>query len=413
MKTEVERKTAYAAAGSIENSLMAQGSVTPVGNCGAQTGMLRQDVSETKPLGGINIVQSEELRQKLMVALSNGVSVDYMELYQAGLKLVYIDDNRKISKSHVKNLKESFKRVHTMFDDISVLQAIDLLEDGIALHDGAGNKLTLQSEGIEYCYAIIDGQHRNEALELYYSDASTKAVPVKAGVKQIAIPEGTDVRSVLAERNLIVKRWTCNDTKRFIEFMSDGDDTVISRVNKCVAEDGMSTRGAWKIYKLTDGYKKAKLEKAVLEGSLTDELRGTQAEIERGDKIRRAIQVGCRHEPKMKHNSAIIDMMISAYNSVVDESKASTMHLLLLFITSIPEVKMKAAMDEDTVDKKTECLKKEWMLFLQAVETDGKEQDFTGLAQKASNEYDAMVAAEVATSSRTRKTRKKSKAAVK
>lgn len=114
----------------------------------------------------------------------------------------------------------------------------------------------------------------------------------------------------------------------------------------------------------------------------------------------------------MKHNSAIIDMMISAYNSVVDESKASTMHLLLLFITSIPEVKMKAAMDEDTVDKKTECLKKEWMLFLQAVEIDGKEQDFTGLAQKASNEYDAMVAAEVATSSRTRKTRKKSKAAV-
>lgn len=121
MKTKVERKTAYAAAGSIENSLMAQGSVTPVGNCGAQTGMLRQDASETKPLGGINIVQSEELRQKLMVALSNGVSVDYMELYQAGLKLVYIDDNRKISKSHVKNLKESFRRVHTMFDDISVL----------------------------------------------------------------------------------------------------------------------------------------------------------------------------------------------------------------------------------------------------------------------------------------------------
>lgn len=147
-------------------------------------------------------------------------------------------------------------------------------------------------------------------------------------------------------------------------------------------------------------------------GSLTDELKGTQAEIERGDRIRRAIQVGCRHEPKMKRNSAVIDMMISVYNSVADESKASTMRLLLLFITSIPEGKMKAAMDEDTVDKKAEFLKKEWTLFLQTVGTDGKEQEFVGLAQKAGDEYDAMVAAEVETPSRTQKTRRKNKAAM-
>lgn len=412
METKFERKTAYVAAESVENSLMAQRSVTPVGNCDAQECMQPMDVSETKPLGGIKMVQSEEQRQKLAAALNNGVPVDYKELVQAGIKLVYMDDNRKISKTHVRNLKESFKRVHTMFNDISVVSALDLQKEGIALHDVAGNELTLQTEGIEYCYAIIDGQHRNEALELYYSDASAKDVPLKARVKQIAIPEGIDVRSVLAEYNLIVKRWGCNDTKRFVESMSDGEDTVINRVNKCVAEDGMSTRGAWKIYKLTDGYRKAKLEKAILEGSLTDELKGTQAEIERGDRIRRAIQVGCRHEPKMKRNSAVIDMMISVYNSVADESKASTMHLLLLFITSIPEGKMKVAMDEDTVDKKAEFLKKEWTLFLQTVGTDGKEQEFVGLAQKAGEEYDAMVAAEVAKPLRTRKTRRKNKAAM-
>ena len=81
------------------------------------------------------------------------------------------------------------------------------------------------------------------------------------------------------------------------------------------------------------------------------------------------------------------------------------MHLLLLFITSIPEVKMKAAMDGYSGGTKKQCLKKEWMLYSYRLwKQMVKEQDLAGLAQKASDEYDAMVAAEVATSSRTRKT---------
>ena len=57
---------------------------------------------------------------------------------------------------------------------------------------------------------------------------------------------------------------------------------------------------------LGNGYKVSHVSMPCLlyTSKLSDELRGTDAEIERGDRIRRAIQVACRNEVRMKRNSA-------------------------------------------------------------------------------------------------------------
>lgn len=101
-------------------------------------------------------------------------------------------------------------------------------------------------------------------------------------------------------------------------------------------EDKMTQRAAWKIYKMIDGYRKQKFEDALFYNKLSDELRGTDAEIERGDRIRRAIQVACRNEVRMKRNSAIIDAVIAAYNAVSDVQKAETMDQLMLLSLLCP-----------------------------------------------------------------------------
>ena len=90
--------------------------------------------------------------------------------------------------------------------------------------------------------------------------------------------------------------------------------------------------------------------------------------------------------------SAIIDFIIAAYNSVADTDKAETMNLLLLFLTSLPEDKIKSAMEKDSVEKKSEFFKAEWAVFREEAKTEGNMREFKILAEKAECEYDAMVA---------------------
>lgn len=125
----------------------------------------------------------------------------------------------------------------------------------------------------------------------------------------------------------------------------------------------MTQRAAWKIYKMIDGYRKQKFEDALFYNKLSDELRGTDAEIERGDRIRRAIQVACRNEVRMKRNSAIIDAVIAAYNAVSDVQKAETMDQLMLFITSLSKQTLLAAIKADSVNQKTEVITQAWKNF--------------------------------------------------
>ena len=147
----------------------------------------------------------------------------------------------------------------------------------------------------------------------------------------------------------------------------------------------MTQRAAWKIYKMIDGYRKQKFEDALFYNKLSDELRGTDAEIERGDRIRRAIQVACRNEVRMKRNSAIIDAVIAAYNAVSDVQKAETMDQLMLFITSLSKQTLLAAIKADSV------ITQAWKNFQKEIKKDGKKEEYEALALNAEEEYDRMV----------------------
>ena len=386
--------TAYAADGRVNNSLMAQDSDAPVSNCAAQN--LQKSGGETskpsKPTACMEKSGSETLKAKVKAELDAGNPVSFVDFLDSGLHLFYVDGNRDVSQKHVKELLDSFKRVQRQLSDIRLCKAKAALEDGCKLHDEDGNELTFGMKDLEDYYAATDGQHRIAALKRYYSDDSTKDRPLSAYVRLEDTTNNIGIKTLIVEHNITSKKWTGANTCSYAETFIGEVDTVMQRIQDCVKKDKMSRRAAWKTYKMLDGYRKGKYEKAILEGNLTDELRGTQAEIERGDKIRRAMQVCCRNEPKMKRNSAIIDFIIAAYNSVADTDKAETMNLLLLFLTSLPEDKIKSALEKDSVEKKSEFFKAEWAVFREEVKTEGNMREFKELAEKAECEYYAMVA---------------------
>lgn len=371
---------------SINNGMKPQGSATPDSN-----GSAKEKEQLAQLLASSVQIDGEAFKAKLLIQLSNGEKVGVFDFHRAGGKFAYLDKNRSIDMKHVEFLFESIKRVG-MLNSIKIVAARKLIEEGHILRDRTGNMLTLATPNIDMYYCILDGQHKADALALWLASEETRNIPLDARMELVNIPKDFSVGAYIGEYNLACKKWNHHDTEALLvqTFEKEGS-TVLSRIENCVNEDKMTQRAAWKIYKMNDGYKRQKYEDALFHNKLSDELRGTDAEIERGDRIRRAIQVACRKEVRMKRNSAIIDAVIAAYNAVSDVQKAETMDQLMLFITSLSEQTLLAAIKADSVSQKTEAITQAWKNFQKEIKKDGKKEEYEALALNAEEEYDRMV----------------------
>lgn len=384
---QAEQATVYARGmENINYGVKPQDSATPDSNSSAEDReQSAQQLANSVQIGG------ETLKAKIFMLLNNGEKVGAFDFHRAGGKFAYLDKNRLIDMKHVEVLFESIKRVG-MLNSIKVVAARKLIEEGHTLRDRTGNILTLATPNINMYYCILDGQHKADALALWLASEETRNTPLDAWMELVNTPKDFPIGAYIGEYNLACKKWSHRDTEALLvqTFENEGS-TVLSKIGKCVNEDKMSQRAAWKIYKMVDGYRKQKFEDALFHNKLSDELRGTEAEIERGNRIRRAIQVACRKEVKMKRNSAIIDAIIAAHNAVSDTQKAETMDLLMLFITSLPEQVLTDAMKEGSVSKKTEIITLAWKNFQKEIKKDGKKEEYKTLALNAEDEYDKMI----------------------
>lgn len=385
---QAEQATAYASGIERVNiGMKPQGSATPDSNSSA-----KEKEQSAQLLASSVQIDGEALKAKIIIQLSNGEKVGVFDFHRAGGKFAYLDKNRSIDMKHVEFLFGSFKRVG-MLNSIKVVPARMLIEKGHILRDRAGNILTLATPNIDMYYCILDGQHKVDALALWLASEETRHKPLDNALMELVnIPKDVPIGAFIGEYNLACKKWNHHDTQALLAqtFKKEGE-TVISRIDACVNEDKMSQRAAWKIYKMNDGYKKQKYEEALFKGKLSDELKGTEAEIERGDRILRAIRVACRNVVKMKRNSAIIDAIISAYNAVSDEDKAKTMDRLMLFITSLPKQVLDTAMKEHSVNNKTEIVTQAWKNFQKEIKKEEKKKEYEAIGMDAEAEYDKTV----------------------
>lgn len=396
-----EQAAAYEAVENGSSGFKPQGSVVPDSNSNASqsdsqnsgaTGYSGISTGAESELPQTNEnIQAENASFKAVIRdnLESGMPVNYFDFINAGFKTAYIDKNRVINPKHTNDFTESFKRIKCALTTIKVIPARVLIIAGYIVRDRAGNELTLSTPNLDDYNCIIDGQHKADALALWMMNEETKDIPVDAKIELASIPQGVSIIAYIGEFNLVCEKWGHRDTKSLAGLVfKDEGATILSRINECIEQDRMSARAAWKIYKLTDGYTKVKYEDALFSGNLSSELRGTEAEIERGDRICRAIRVGCRNEQKMKRNSAIIDAVIEAYNAAPDTEKVETMNLLVLFVTTLSDQVLQSAIKESTVVKKTDIITKAWREFQKEIKKSGKREGYELLASKVKQEYD-------------------------
>jgi len=85
------------------------------------------------------------------------------QLVKAGFKLCYIGENREVSASQIDKLYDDVKNSKDKcFSEIAkVVSARRVLEEGLCVKDIDGKEITLESEDLDRCLVLIDGQHRN------------------------------------------------------------------------------------------------------------------------------------------------------------------------------------------------------------------------------------------------------------
>ena len=92
----------------------------------------------------------------------------YRELLKRGFKPAYLEGNRLINEAHARKLAKDADSSDdkTFITSAKVVWAEDALKAGLELFDEEGSRLTLETEGIENYFVIVDGQHRELATRL-------------------------------------------------------------------------------------------------------------------------------------------------------------------------------------------------------------------------------------------------------
>lgn len=118
---------------------------------------------------GNQVELSPELLATLSGFLKLGIKTKMRTLisYQDAkrdIQLVYVKGNRNVYSSQIEKLWKdiSGKKVKKFYRSCVVVNAKQVLENNpnIKLVDIYGNEITLETPGVENCWAVIDGQHR-------------------------------------------------------------------------------------------------------------------------------------------------------------------------------------------------------------------------------------------------------------
>lgn len=90
------------------------------------------------------------------------------DIIKAGFKLCVLCENREVYSNQVDKLYEDVKDSKKCFDEVGkVVPARRVLEEGLGIRDFEGNEVTLKTENLDYCLAVIDGQHRATVCSLH------------------------------------------------------------------------------------------------------------------------------------------------------------------------------------------------------------------------------------------------------
>ena len=159
----------------------------------------------------------------------------YRKMLDAGYKPAFIQGNRNINIAHAKKLAKSAlaSPQKTFLQSAKVVWAVDALKAGLELYDVDGNQLTLDTDGIEYYIAFIDGQHREYATRLDNSiDLHIEFMDV----------QGEDILKCILMTNTTNNNWTGDDYINAIRKKHSGKVPLLDELDRLCKKYNVSRK---------------------------------------------------------------------------------------------------------------------------------------------------------------------------
>lgn len=159
----------------------------------------------------------------------------YRKMLDAGYKAAFIQGNRNINSVHANKLAKSATASpqKIFLQSAKVVWAVDALKAGLKLSDADGNQLTLDTDGIEYYIAFIDGQHREYATRLDNSiDLHIEFMDV----------QGEDILKCILITNTTNNNWTGDDYINAIRKKHSGKVPLLDELDRLCKEYNVSRK---------------------------------------------------------------------------------------------------------------------------------------------------------------------------
>lgn len=321
--------------------------------------------------------------------LESGGKVPYEEFKKVAQLVFLSEDNREINKNHVNKLVEDFKETKIVLEAIEVIPAETALKKGCVVKDGKDKEITLETKNLKKLFCIGDGQHRAVAIEMYKIKFPDKSIV--AHIKLADIPKDMTISKFIKKRNFFQKSWDYNAiSKAAIKSGSEEATRILSKAQENKEKYKMSYRATFKIYHLSDVYQKKDVEATSL-GQSSDNLKGTNEQYERGNKILDAFLTGFREHPALLKNSAAIDNFISCYMSAPDEKKKQCVENLIAFYKGISESTLSTIEGEVSIPDKQKAFRSAYDKFIEEWEKPESKATWEKAIEKAKNEYQEKV----------------------
>lgn len=326
---------------------------------------------------------------EIIKTLESGGKVPYEEFKKVAQLVFLSEDNREINKNHINKLVEDFKATKRVLEAIEVIPAEIALKKGCVVKDGKDKEITLETENLKKLFCIGEGQHRAVGIELYKIQFPKE--PIIAYIKLAEIPEDMTISKFIKTRNIFQKSWDCNAlSKAAIKSDSEEATRILSKAQENKEKYKMSYRATFKIYHLSDVYQKKDVENTSL-GKLSDNLKGTDEQYERGNKILDAFLTGFREHPALLKNSAAIDNFISCYMSAPDDGKKQCVENLIAFYKGISESTLSTIEIEGSIPDKQKAFRSAYNKFIEEWEKPESKATLEKAIEIAENEYQKKV----------------------
>jgi len=294
--------------------------------------------------------------------LERGKIYTSTELSNMGVKLAKLGDNRDVDSRAVAKKVKSIKEANGIISPCLIVLARTCLEQNHTVALWSGEEVTLDTEGVDSIFVIIDGQHREDAKRKI--DENKQEATKYENYYALPMTEDFKITDVLREVNTCTYPWKDRQYLQNLVSLKDGNGTDLDFLKE-ILNHPMATTKAMVHWLSLDANKtiySSAIVKAMIDDNKLKEIVDVDRDtFEAGKELFNTVLKKFDNEEKLVGTTTFSDFAISKIKSsgkvaVVEAAKEMTRFFASLKPDFVNKVK-KAKGSKDSGTTKTDAIK--------------------------------------------------------